>query len=215
MVSETSSAKEFWERKILRWEESRYSPTRALNPFAWTVRGRLRNAEQAVLQLLPPGRAVLELGCGSGILAERLSSHCASYIGIDIADIAIEKALVRKLPSTFQFFADDAAEMQLPWADLTVFLGLTDWLTPDQLYNLLGRVRSSEILLSYTEGYSWSPYRLYRRWMDRGTGDDFRHARSYSRVRIESMLSVWGFDMEILVKPAPHNPGALVWARKI
>jgi cyclopropane fatty-acyl-phospholipid synthase-like methyltransferase len=205
----------FWNEKILGWEEARYSAQNILNPFSWTVRKRLIQAAEIIYQRLEQGRSVVELGCGSGLLAEKLVGHCGDYFGVDIAEAAIAKATARGLPAEFRFFADDVAQMALPWSDLTVFLGLTDWLSPQQFHALLEKVKSREILFSYTEAYSWSPYRLYRNWIDGKSTEGHRRARSYSMHEMSSMLSVHDFTMEILVKATPLNPGALIWARRI
>lgn len=205
----------FWNEKILGWEEARYSAPNALNPFSWTVRRRLNQAAAIIFERLEPGRSVLELGCGSGLLAERLVGHCGNYAGVDIAEKAIERAQERRLPAEFRFFAEDVSQMSLPWADLTVFLGLTDWLTPEQFLQLLAKVKSRELLFSYTEVFEWSPYRIYRNWIDGKRPEGHRHARSYSIDEIKSMLSVHNFTMEILGKANPLNPGALIWCRRI
>jgi SAM-dependent methyltransferase len=207
--------KSFWESKILNWEDSRYSARNALNPLSWTVRRRLLQAERIVRERLPAGASVLELGCGSGLLAERLKDHCRNYIGIDIAESAIARAGERGLPETFRFMADDVSQLAPPWADLTIFLGLTDWLSPEQLQTLLSKIKSRDILFSYTEAYNWSPYRLYRNWVDGTRAANYRQARSYTRYDIEAVMSVNNLTMEVLVKAAPHNPGSIIWARRI
>jgi len=210
-MPDTISVKEYWENRILGWEESRYG--QALNPFSWTVRSRLRRASAILRERCIPGCSVLELGCGSGILAVELENTGCTYIGFDVAANAIERARERKLPAGFQFHAGDVTEVNLPWADVTVFLGLSDWLSPDQLSALFSRVRSPRILFSYTGRFAWNPYGLYRRLKD--AGPNSRHARTYERSEIEAILSAAGFSMETVVPPAPHNPGSLVWAKKI
>lgn len=50
------------------------------------------------IQSLGPAASVLDIGCGSGILAERLCEKAPRpYLGVDISTIAIDKALARGL----------------------------------------------------------------------------------------------------------------------
>jgi SAM-dependent methyltransferase len=60
------------------------------------------------------GRDVLEIGCSSGIDAEVYSQHCRRYVGVDLSDAGIRKAIDRNLPDT-EFHVCDAHK--LPFAD--------------------------------------------------------------------------------------------------
>ncbi len=213
-VLDTNTAKQYWEGKILAWEEARYAARSAMNPLAWTVRNRLSHAEKIILDRTQPGVAILELGCGSGVLAERLAGHCGNYIGVDIAENAITRAAARGLPAHFRFVAEDLTKMPLPWSDLTVFLGVTDWVDSDLLCELFEKLKTKNLLFSYTQEYPWSPYRIYRKLVDGASGGK-QHARTYSQQQIEALLSATNFTMEIVVKPAPHNPGGLIWAQRV
>jgi SAM-dependent methyltransferase len=209
-MTDMTAPKEFWERKILRWERRRYSHWLALYPLSWSVRARLRRAHRLILQRVPRDWSVLELGCGSGLLAERLQSHVSRYQGVDIARNAIAKA--RERVPQFSFTSADVLTLSLPNADLTVFLGLTDWLDQNRLPALFGRIQSPQILFSYTESSRWNPYRLYRALMDKPGA---LRAMSYSEAEIRAALSNAGYAMEKIVAPTLFNPGAMVWARRL
>lgn len=131
--------KSFWNAKILGWEDSRYgaaAPTlveRVAGGVSTSLRFRL---EAAVTLLAPhlPGRRLVELGCGSGLLAERLMTlGAASYQGFDISDRAIARARQRlaAVPLADRMAFDVAAVGDLgPQGDALVFsLGLFDWLS--------------------------------------------------------------------------------------
>ncbi len=206
------SAKEFWEDKILPWEESRYSAIGGLSPLSWTVRRRLFKAVGMVRERMDKDSRILELACGSGHFAGHLRGACSSYFGIDIASKAIEEARVRVPESTFQFAAGDVLESPWPAADLTIFLGLTDWLNPPELNRLFQKITSPEILFSYTEAGTLNPYRLYRKLMDSPEEHRFDHAKMYSSPFILGLISDFGFKADTVVAPTVANPGGLIWA---
>ncbi len=208
-----ASAKQFWEQKILTWEKARYSNLYRLYPPSWPLRARLRLASRELGRRLGPGSSVLELGCGSGLLAETLTSTCASYLGLDIAENAIEMARQRVRHVGFNFRVADVVVSDLPQAQVTVFLGLTDWLDEQQIQALLIRLRSSAILFSYTEASALNPYRIYRRYADRSLSRQ-QAGRTYNTCQVRKWLKIANYSMEFLYKPRILNPGALVWAAR-
>jgi 2-polyprenyl-3-methyl-5-hydroxy-6-metoxy-1,4-benzoquinol methylase len=57
-----------------------------------------------------PAASVLDIGCGSGLLAQWLSAHGQqNYFGIDLSNVAIDKARARRLPAAQFEVADGAA----------------------------------------------------------------------------------------------------------
>jgi len=131
-------AKEFWEAKLIGWEQGRYgSPARPLGFLEWIANrssSSLRFRVSIVPELLKPflsNKKVVELGCGSGIIARKFLDYgAASYLGIDIAESAIEKARSRHgNEPRMQFQVGSVAELPPLSADLVVSLGLFDWLT--------------------------------------------------------------------------------------
>jgi ubiquinone/menaquinone biosynthesis C-methylase UbiE len=71
-------------------------------------------------------RRVLEYGCGTGSLAFGLTGEACEVIGIDISDVAIERArheaALRGLKNT-RFVVDNAESMQLPDRHVDVVVG--------------------------------------------------------------------------------------------
>lgn len=57
-----------------------------------------RRKYERILSLLPPGRSfarALDLGCGLGLLAERVAPRCRDFLGIDLSATALERARLR------------------------------------------------------------------------------------------------------------------------
>jgi SAM-dependent methyltransferase len=74
------------------------------------------------LEFLKPGGSVLDIGCGEGLLLQRLSPEaCSCYVGIDISQAAVDKATPR--PDIRSCFARAEAQHYVPRAgfDAIVF----------------------------------------------------------------------------------------------
>lgn len=67
---------------------------------------------QAIVQAAKRGgmRSILEVGCGSGVLAEMLMAQGAAYAGFDISPVGVEKAKARNPGG--EFFVGDATDPQ-------------------------------------------------------------------------------------------------------
>lgn len=205
--------KKYWENKIIRWEKARYSPWMRVSPFAWSVRSRLFAASEVIFQRARPDWKILELGCGTGYLAQQLQPVFRHYVGLDIAENAINEARTRFLRSSYEFFTQDIRRGVLPKCDLAVFLGLTDWLSPDELQDLLKRLEARHLLFSFTDAAKvteTNPYRWYRNWRDHSTFS----ARTYSYEDIRKWLWQAGYSIEIVQPSSWKNPGVLVWSTR-
>lgn len=87
----------FFQRKVLRTDRSRWNYQ--YDKGLWNGLENLNElARFSVLagyvQFLKPNKpAVLEIGCGEGIMAQRIGTHhYESYLGTDVADVAIQLA---------------------------------------------------------------------------------------------------------------------------
>lgn len=212
-----SSALTYWEKKILNWEKARYSKWLFFYPLSWTVRNRLYTAVKILKERAKKDWSVLELGCGSGILASYVSDSFDKLTGVDLAPSAVAVAKKRIQSERVQFIAGNVSDMSFEKVDLTIFLGLTDWLEKDQLASLFLKIPSSHLFFSYTEKEIVSPYNpyfYYRKFMDRKSNNYSCRARSYSRLEIQSMLQAAGYEMEIVKSASVVNPGVLIWAKK-
>jgi hypothetical protein len=213
-MTDVSAPKEFWEKKILNWEKFRYSQWLAFYPLSWSVRARLKKAVRIIAKRASPEWTVCELACGSGLLARKLRGRVGRYQGLDIAQNAIARARLRVADREFEFAAGDVLTSEFPAADLTVFLGLTDWLDERGQEALFAKIDSPRILFSYTQVSPWNPYRLYRKFMDKPSQPGTQRARTFNEAQIGALLARHGYKMERLTRPFLLNPGVLVWAQK-
>lgn len=174
----------------------------------------MRSAEQIIRGVLRPGGSLLELGCGSGLLARRLAGCFGRYHGIDIAEAAISHA--RNMPglghATFE--QGDVLEAKLPVSDVAVFLGLIDWLEPAEARSLLARIPARYLVFSFTAkgaGASpLSPYGIYRTWYDRQFGGGVYRARSFGWTEVREWLEPLRPRHAELVGTTWLDPGRMV-----
>jgi SAM-dependent methyltransferase len=154
--------KTFWNAKILGWEASRYGGGAApgvIEGLAGRASSSLRFRLDLAARLLAPhlaGRRVVELGCGSGLLAERLMTlGAASYQGYDLSDVAIERAEQRSARSprreAMRFAVAAVADLPPQGDALIVSLGLVDWLAPADLDHLFALGRQGSCLHAVSE----------------------------------------------------------------
>lgn len=159
----TVDPKQFWEKKILTWERGRYDAPREgatlLESVANRSSGSLRFRLDITRQLLAPyvaGKHVVEVGCGSGLLAmDILDKGAASYTGYDIAEIAVTEARRRvegtKSGQRARFEVCSVMELPKLEADIVFSLGLLDWLTDEELDALFKATGSSDYLHAISE----------------------------------------------------------------
>lgn len=207
----------FWEKKILKWETLRYSKWFYLHPFSWTVRSRLNKTISTIVARGLPSWSVLELGCGSGVLASQISRNFKKYTGVDIASNAICVANEKNKLQHVNFYSQDVISYPFDNDELVIFLGLTDWLEDDDLIKLFDKIKSPNIFFSYTETRVVSrlnPYWHYRKIIDSKTKDENYKARSYNFQFIAQILKDRNYSVEIIQPASIFNPGVLIWAKK-
>ena len=174
----------------------------------------MRGAEALIRGVLPPGGSLLELGCGSGLLARRLQGTFGRYHGIDLAEAAIQHA--RALPGIAHatFEQGDALDAELPRSDVAVFLGLVDWLEPAEAKRLLEKVPARFLIFSFTAqgavASPCSPYGLYRAWYDKQFGAGVYRARSFQWEEVHGWLKPLQPRRVELVGGGWYDPGRLV-----
>lgn len=172
---DTASQAAFWDAKILDWESDRYGsehPSGVLEnlvrPFSQSIAYRLRTGRT----LLAPqvrGARILELGCGSALLAEDLIGLGAnSYVGIDFAPSAIHAAAARlagaECAERARVQVGDVVRDELPAADIVFSLGLLDWLPDDAIDRVLSASGPARFLHIFSErrpGLAQLMHRLY------------------------------------------------------
>jgi SAM-dependent methyltransferase len=164
----------FWERKILGWEGGRYregvGEPGLLNRLADWSSDSLRFRVQIAGELLAPhvaGRRVVDLGCGSGLLAPALVAAGAAHVhGVDIAEAAIERARARAaeagIADRTSFERASIDELGPLHADVVVSLGLTDWLDDAGLDRMFALSGGADFLHAISERRATPAQALHR-----------------------------------------------------
>lgn len=197
--------KTFWNDKILDWEASRYLASAGGVSLVERITGRistsLRFRLDAALALLAPhvpGRRLVELGCGSGLLAARLIALGArSYHGIDIADKAIDRARQRHagVPAAGRMTFTVAAVRDLaPQGDALVFsLGLFDWLSPDEIAHVFSIGCAGSYFHAVAERRHTVQQLIHRAYVHFSYGRRTGYAPGYHSVaEIDALLATAG-----------------------
>lgn len=106
-----------WSSRILPYRKLRSSSEKLDAEYAagkWEYLGGLEELARfsvvaGYCRFLKPGGAILELGCGEGLLLERLEERSFSrYVGVDVSAEAIRRA-VNRSGGVGSFFSADAA----------------------------------------------------------------------------------------------------------
>ena len=143
--------KNFWNKKILNWEQQRYKH----GNWGSTIRYR----KEIALETLKPfvkNMRILELGCGSGHTAQELINYGAkSYTGLDFSSVAINEASnnLKELISgnKIQYKEDSCKNLQNYEYDIVFSLGLLDWLDSEEIENLFNQSQNKKFLHSFSE----------------------------------------------------------------
>ncbi len=137
------------------------------------------------------------------------------YKDIDIAENAIQVAQKRLNNPKFEFCTNDLLDIDYDAADLTVLLGVVDWLDSDGVELMMSKIKSKYILISHTQASTWSPYIFYRKILDSQNSKDQYGARNYSAEQIRVILEKNSYTFEAITHPNLFNPGALIWASRL
>lgn len=155
-------SKQYWDEKILTWEDSQTQGGHVplIERAAALFRKPLIERTRLAFELLDPfvrGKTVLEVGCGSGYIALELASRLspARITGTDFSARAIERASKmadeKGLSGTVTFQQSDACSAVDAEADITLGLGLLDYLSGEDLTHLFAAMKSSYFLFSFAE----------------------------------------------------------------
>lgn len=107
------------ERGLLVEQEINFYGNEIFKDFVRT--NTRKRCEEAIKQLKP--KNILDIGCGSGLLAERLKGVFSSYIGYEPSDIPNGMSFAFPLPTNIFLFHDEA-DKKLPVHDQSLDLVL-------------------------------------------------------------------------------------------
>jgi SAM-dependent methyltransferase len=174
-------------------------------------------------ELLKPflsNRHVAELGCGSGLLAQKLVDYgAASYRGIDIAESAIAHARRRHGAghARIRFEVGSVAEMAPLAADLVISLGLFDWLTDDEIAAVFRQSGKADFLHAIAERRPGIQQWLHRSYVQLAYGyrTDRYRPRYFTCDHIKSLADIrrpihvyrsWRLSFGALISSSPIGP---------
>ena len=155
-------AKDFWEKKIIGWEDGRYMKAESsdgieklANKYSSSLRFRMSTAS-ALLAPHVAGKKIVEIGCGSALLAEEfIDSGAESYLGYDFAEVAVTRGNERLreagLSDKARLEVASVAELEALHADVVLSLGLFDWLTLADIEHIFECSKGSVFLHAISE----------------------------------------------------------------
>jgi len=162
--------KEYWDKKIIEWENSMWGKgaNSPIEKLATHFRKPTKFRTEYCVNLLKEfvkDKTILDVGCGSGFFDFELYTHARPkhITGMDISQNAVNraqaKAKEKQLDDKIQFCQGDILTDTLPEADLTIAMGLLDYLTLEQINTLFNKINSKYFIFSFVEN-SFSVLRL-------------------------------------------------------
>jgi len=215
--------RQYWDREIDHWARTSYDPAQARG-LVPRIMARLRSSVDArgriASQLLAPrikGRTLLDLGCGDGRFAlAMLDAGAARVEGWDIAPAAVEiarkRAAERGVADRADFHARSVDDADLPATEFTTGLGLLDWMPPEAIRRLLGRVRGRRVMFSYSEQDGTFAELVHRVWLCKRLEYFGGGVRAYHHPR--AVMLEWfreaGFEKPAIVAHPDARFGRLI-----
>lgn len=165
-----SEPAKFWDKKILQWEKDKYSP-KAVLFINFDVNSSIKSRMQlarSILKKLVPGQAILELGCGSALLAEDILGFGAKkYVGVDISNVAVQAAKERlshtEMGTKVEFLVSNISDILPMKTDICFSLGLFDWLSPGEIALIQQKIETRFYFHTFSERKNFSPSQLLHR----------------------------------------------------
>tara|TARA_B100000035_G_C20956878_1_gene534604 strand:+ start:375 stop:1031 length:657 start_codon:yes stop_codon:yes gene_type:complete len=149
-----TNKKNFWNNKIIEWENDRYYDLNKINAQKLdSVKCRLDVCEK-ILSRIVKNKNIVEIGCGSGLLAKKLIEKGAkSYAGYDFAKNAIIRAKKNnKNNSKIKFYTREVLQIKkIKKCDIIFSLGLIDWMNEKELRHLSKLSKNKYWLHSFSE----------------------------------------------------------------
>lgn len=137
--------KEFWDKKIINWEDGRYFNKNKFffekisDFFSYSLHFRRQKSYEFLKKIGCKNKIICELGCGSGFLAKKIIKLGAkNYLGIDISSEAINRAKIinKKLINKNKCFFYCGRINNFRFykkVDIFFSLGFIDWISDKEL----------------------------------------------------------------------------------
>ena len=144
----------FWNQNILSWEKHKYKSIPQWLDVNKSVKRRL-NLAVSVLRQMPEGKSLLELGCGSGLLWERVKAlPIKNYTAVDFSESAIQtfqhKIQNIKSGQNISLSCEDCLK-NIYASDIVISLGLLDWLSIEEIKKIAKNYKDRWYLHSFSE----------------------------------------------------------------
>jgi SAM-dependent methyltransferase len=175
---------------------------------SYSGRQRRQNAARWLDKFCHANWKVVELECGSGQLASKISG--AHYIGIDPSRTAIAQARRRLDRGNVELIEADPRQIEIPEADLVIFLGLLEKMSLVDFGRLLGRIQAKRILFSFTE----PPRENFFGWRDRLLFRGLHHRVVHDTDLISEILEQYGYRKREIRRSQWYGPGKMVLAER-
>ena len=184
------SNKNFWINSATKWESQRYQGF--FSQFIFSSLQYRRRYLAFILNQLPKGTRVVELGCGSGLLyAEVINKTDLYYTGCDISPAAIASAK-QKFPESdnISWLCNSFESIKGLAGDFVISAGLLDWITDEQILQL-AKAPFSYHCHSFSRDLA-SPgawiHKVFSKLISRSSGVAYK-PRKFSLEKIDSLFS--------------------------
>jgi ubiquinone/menaquinone biosynthesis C-methylase UbiE len=168
----------------------------ASNPIVRHLLSRfLRRVDEAVAGLEPT--SVLDVGCGEGVVTERLAQRLApaKVLGIDAAEAHLETEWDSRSAPNISFMAGSAYDLPFPDAsfDLVCCIEVLEHLErPRDALAEMSRVAGRALLLSVPNEPTWRVSHLLAGRDVRKLGDTPGHINHWSKRAFAELVSTYG-----------------------
>lgn len=192
----------FWITEITKWEKQRYQGF-----FSDLLYSSLKYRQEYlafILNQIPPGSRVVEVGCGSGklygLLRNKKNIH---FTGYDISDEAIQLAQ-KQYPdaSVVQWHCKAALDIKNIEADYIISAGLFDWLSDQEITSLLKQNNFRHHVHSFslsTDSWKKKLHRIFSFVVSRKNNIKYE-PRTFTKEQISNLMKPLS-DLQFIQNP--------------
>jgi SAM-dependent methyltransferase len=189
--------------KVFDWAASVYEDW-----YRERIGAQVLTAELRGLEALLPGRGLgVEVGAGTGIFAERLSTECRGVICVDPSPGMLSKAAQRNLVSIIA--VAEAIPFRSEVLDFAYFVTVIEFLTDplEALMSVKGALKTGASLVTLTINRSSSWGKLYEEKAEEGDLI-FQRSRLYEMNEVRALHVRAGYEYREALSTLPNPPSA-------